>query len=428
MAPPVDLSGVPVIDNHCHAVAADQEHDPRRWRGLFTESGGPVTQERDVTQTAFYQRLLRAMAGQLGVPATEAAVLAARAGRSASDLVAELFPAAGISGVVVDTGFPAPDRAMPAADFAAAAGCSYQALLRLEVMFERLVTEHATWDGLRTAVAAELADLPGRGFAGLKCIAGYRTGLAVERWPEAEARAAFGRARDVAGRTGTVRLGHKPLLDTLLHDAFAAAAAQGLPVQFHVGYGDADVDLRRAGPLELRAVLEEPAYRSMPVILLHGCWPYFREGAYLASLYDHVYLDLSYAIPFLSTGELRSMTRAALGTAPVSKLMYSSDGARVPELHWLGARDGRRVLGEVLGELVADGDLGPEQARAAGRAVLHDNAARVYGFGDRRLPDRYARAEPAVSRLNRERPDGVPSGNGRPTTLRSVRHLVRAAP
>jgi hypothetical protein len=52
----------------------------------------------------------------------------------------------------------------------------------------------------------------------------------------------------------------------------------------------------------------------------------------------------------------------------------------VPELHWLGARDGRRVIGEVLGELVTDGDLGPEAARAAGRAVLHDNAARVYGF------------------------------------------------
>ena len=380
MAPPVDLSGVPVIDNHCHAVETDQEHDPARWRGHFTESTDPVTPARDVAQTAFYQRLLRAMAGHLGVPATEAEVLAARRGRSAADLVGDLFPRAGISGVVVDTGYPAPERAMPAAAFAAAAGCSYRALLRLEVMFERLITEHASYGGLRAAVAGELADLPGRGYAGLKCIAGYRTGLAVERWPEAEARAAFGRARDEAGRTGTVRLGYKPLLDTLLHDAFAAASAQALPVQFHVGYGDPDVDLRRAGPLELRAVLEDPGYRAMPVVLLHGCWPYFREGAYLASLYDNVYLDLSYAIPFLSVGELRSMTRAAFGTAPHSKLMYSSDGGRVPELHWLGARDGRRVIGEVLGELVADGDLGIAAARAAGRAVLHDTAARVYQF------------------------------------------------
>lgn len=73
----------------------------------------------------------------------------------------------------------------------------------------------------------------------------------------------------------------------------------------------------------------------MKVVLLHGCWPYFREGAYLASVYGNVYLDLSYAIPFLSMGEMTAMTRAALAVAPFTKLMYSSDGARVPELRLL---------------------------------------------------------------------------------------------
>ncbi len=151
-------------------------------------------------------------------------------------------------------------------------------------------------------------------------------------------------------------------------------------MQFHVGYGDPDVDLRKASPLELREVLEEPAYRGAPVVLLHGCWPYFREGAYLASVYENVYLDLSYAIPFLSVREMTSMTRAALGTAPFGKLMYSSDGARVPELHWLGARDGRRALGTVLGELVADGELDADEAHDAARRVLGGNAWRLYGF------------------------------------------------
>lgn len=75
------------------------------------------------------------------------------------------------------------------------------------------------------------------------------------------------------------------------------------------------------------------------------------------------------------------MTRAALAAAPTNKLMYSSDGARVPELHWLGARDGRRLLGEVLGELIDDGDLTQKQARRAGEQVLRDNARAVYGLG-----------------------------------------------
>jgi predicted TIM-barrel fold metal-dependent hydrolase len=119
----------------------------------------------------------------------------------------------------------------------------------------------------------------------------------------------------------------------------------------------------------------------MPVVLLHGCWPYVREGAYLAAVYGNAHLDLSYGIPFLSRGEMREMTRAALGTAPVSKLLYSSDGSRVPELHWMGARDGRRVLGQVLDELVADGDLTGDQARTAGVDVLRDNASALYGLG-----------------------------------------------
>jgi predicted TIM-barrel fold metal-dependent hydrolase len=117
----------------------------------------------------------------------------------------------------------------------------------------------------------------------------------------------------------------------------------------------------------------------MPVVLLHSCWPYVREGAYLASVYGNAFLDLSYAIPFLSIGEMRSMTRAALGVAPISKLMYSSDGARVPELHWLGARDGRRLLSGALGELVDDGDLGQDEARRAGERILRDTAAGLYG-------------------------------------------------
>ena len=166
----------------------------------------------------------------------------------------------------------------------------------------------------------------------------------------------------------------------MLHLAFEGAAAQELPVQFHVGYGDPDVDLRTASPLLLRDVLEEPAYRAMPVVLLHGCWPYFREAAYLASVYGNAYLDVSYAIPFLSIGEMTSMTRAALGAAPFTKLLYSSDGVGVPELHWLGAHAGRRIIGSVLGELVADGDLDAAEAVDVGERFLSGNALALYGF------------------------------------------------
>jgi hypothetical protein len=71
-------------------------------------------------------------------------------------------------------------------------------------------------------------------------------------------------------------------------------------------------------------------------------------------------------------------TRQALGVAPTSKLVYSSDGIGVPELHWMSAIDGRRVLGEVLGELVAYGETSLTEAEAAGESMLRRNAIRLY--------------------------------------------------
>jgi predicted TIM-barrel fold metal-dependent hydrolase len=376
----IDLTDVPVVDNHCHALESDQAADVARWRQLFTESPDPSMRAHDAAETAFYRRLIRAMAAHFGVEGGEEAVLEARAALTTDELVSSMFRDASIGGVVVDTGYPAPEAAMPVAAFRSATQAQYVALLRLEVLFQQLVADQTSYDDLLGAAHAELISARRQGYAGFKSVVGYRTGLSIERWSVDDARGAFALAREEVERSGSVRLGYKPLLDTLLHLAFSVAADGGLPVQFHVGYGDPDADLRAAAPLELRNVLEERAYRSMPVVLLHGCWPYVREGAYLAAVYGNAYLDVSYAIPFLSRGEMLAMTRAALAAAPFTKLMYSSDGARVPELYWLGAHDGRRALSTALGELVADGDLDADEARRAGERILRGNALSLYGF------------------------------------------------
>lgn len=380
--PTVDLTDVAVVDNHCHSVERDQDHrNVAAWRAYFTESPDPQTRSVAVAGTAFYQRLTAEMAVFHGVDPTEAAVLAARGSADGSTLTGRLLRDAGVGALVVDTGFPDATTALTVPELATAGGCRAVSLLRLEPAFQDLVARCGTLEDLLEETRHTLADARGQGWSGFKSVVGYRTGLAIERWDGDAVRAAFADARADAAATGAVRLGHKPLLDTLLHTAFAEAAGQELPVQVHVGYGDPDADLRLANPLLLRAVLEEPAYRGMPLVLLHGCWPYVREGAYLAAVYGNAWLDLSYGIPFLSRGELRRVTSAALSAAPAGRLMYSSDGARVPELHWLAAHDGRRLLGEALAELVADGDLTGDQARRTGEQVLRDNAWTLYGIG-----------------------------------------------
>ncbi|MEI8057812.1 MAG: amidohydrolase family protein [Actinomycetes bacterium] len=379
----MDLSSIGVVDNHCHALDADQSSGgAAAWRTRFTESPHETMQTTQVADTAFYRRLMRSLASYLGLPpeSEEQAILDAREQLSTEQLASGMYSDANIAGVVVDTGYPPPDRALARATFDSAVGTPRVDLLRLELLFQDLIATHGRYDDVVDDLDSRLSDVRAAGFAGFKSIAGYRTGLSIDRWQRTDIDDAFVSARADVAAKGSVRLGYKPLLDSLLHVCLARAAEQQLPVQFHIGYGDPDVDLRKASPLELRNIFEDPAYRAVPIVLLHGCWPYFREGAYLAAVYENAYLDLSYGIPFMSLAELTSMTRAAFGAAPFGKLMYSSDGTRVPELHWMGAHTGRRAIGRVLDELVSDGDLSVDQAFAAADQVLAGNAWRLYGL------------------------------------------------
>ena len=374
----VDLQHVPVVDNHCHGILRSQSFDTLlSWRRNFTESADPGMPRDHVASTAFYLRLIRALAGFLDCEPDEETVLAARAEKDARELVGALLWAANIETLLLDTGYPPPEKVLPGAELARLGDCRVEPMLRLETLMERLIAEHDSLEEAKEALVVALDDVRGQGYAALKSIAAYRTGLNIRGWSREEAEASFDEFQG-AVREGQARLNHKPLLDTLLHAALAEAARQEVPVQFHVGYGDTDTDLLLGDPLHLRAVLEKPEYRGMPVVLLHGCYPYTRKGGYLAAVYENVYLDLSYGIPLLGFAEMLSFTREALGVAPISKLLYSSDGIGMPELHWMGATDGRRVLSQALEELVAHGELSISQAEAAGEEVLRRNAIRLY--------------------------------------------------
>jgi predicted TIM-barrel fold metal-dependent hydrolase len=374
----VDLRHVPVVDNHCHGILRSQNFDDlASWRGAFTESADPGMPREHVASTAFYRRLIRTLAEFFGCEPEEETVLGVRAQRDLPELTAELLRAANIETLLIDTGYPPPEEVLPGAELAQLGDCRTESMVRLETQMERVLAERAALDEAKGALAAALYDVRGQGYVALKSIAAYRTGLNVGEWPTEDAVASLREFRRAAGE-GPTRLVHKPLLDTLLHVAFAEAARQEVPLQFHVGYGDADTDLLLGNPLHLRAVLERPEYRGMPVVLLHECYPYTREGGYLAAIYENVYLDLSYGIPLLGYGEMLSFTREALGVAPISKLLYSSDGIGVPELHWMSAIDGRHVLGQALEELVAHGELSISEAEAAGEDVLRNNAVRLY--------------------------------------------------
>ena len=375
----IDLAGIPVVDNHCHGIRPEGAGtDPLAFRRAFTEAADPGMPSEHVATTTFYRRLLRSLAQFLECEPDEEAVLAVRAALEPQELAGKLLRDANVEVLLLDTGFPPPDKVLSPCELAGLGGLRTETMPRLEILMQRLITGHDSPGEVEEALRGELRDVRSSGHVALKSIAAYRTGLEIRRWPAEEAEASFREAkREIEGGG---RLEHKPILDTLLHVAFAEAARQEVPVQFHVGYGDADTDLRLGNPLHLRGVFEEPGLRGMPVVLLHECYPFTREGGYLAAVYENAYLDLSYAIPLLGYGEMLAFTRGALGVAPTSKLLYSSDGTGAPELHWMGAHDGRRVLGEALGEAVSHGEMSAGEAEDVGEAILRGNSNRLYGL------------------------------------------------
>jgi predicted TIM-barrel fold metal-dependent hydrolase len=168
------------------------------------------------------------------------------------------------------------------------------------------------------------------------------------------------------------------MIDFLVILALEVAAKYQIPMQFHTGWGDPDLDLRLANPLHLRPLLEEKRWRAAPIVLLHGAYPFVREAGYLAAVYPQVYLDCGLTIPFLSVAGMRRTLRQLLEIAPTSKLMFSTDAHVIPELFFLGAKWGRKILAQVLEGAVADADLSAPEAERAAAGILYDNAKGLY--------------------------------------------------
>jgi hypothetical protein len=371
----MELDDIPLLDHHCHTLRrAAAPLDADGLRRSFSESRDPAMAAHTATAIA-YQRALRDLAALLGCAPDEGAILTARAAVPFERYARRLFAAAGFSRLLVDSGFGAAGG-YDLADLAELAGVPAQEVLRLETLIERLIAEEPSLERAEERLRAAVRGARAAGVVALKSIAAYRGGLHVARRSRDEAAAAFAALRAAALAGQTPHLRDRRLLDYLLRAALEEAATAALPVQFHVGLGDDDADLRHAGPLDLRALLIDDAFRRVPFVLLH-CYPFVRQAGYLASIYSNVYVDLSLTIPLTAHGGAAAFAEA-LELAPVSKLLFATDAHSIPELFYIAARHGRQALGQALGRLAADGWLTLPQARAAATAILHDNAARVY--------------------------------------------------
>lgn len=370
-----------LIDHHCHGVIR-RDLDRTGFELLLTEAGpaGPPGGSLLDSQIGFAVRRWCAPLLDLDPHAAPDAYLERRNELGHAEVTSRMLRATGLEALCVDTGFE-PEPLLSPAELGQAASASSYEIVRLEQVAEQVAAElldaasAAKSAAFADEVRARLAQRAG-GAVGFKSIAAYRHGLELsgERPSDAEVAAAADRWLSALdrGRALPVRLADETLHRFLIW----CAVDLGLPVQFHVGYGDRDVDLDRCDPLLLTRLLRAIEPTGVPVMLLHN-YPFHRHAGYLAQVYSNVFIDVGLATHNLGRGS-KAMIAQTLELAPFGKVLYSSDAFGLPELYYLGARLFRRGLEDFLRAGVEGDDWTAADAERVSLMIYAENARRAY--------------------------------------------------
>jgi predicted TIM-barrel fold metal-dependent hydrolase len=360
----------PLVDHHCHGLVLDDLDRPT-FESLLNEAAAPSLLGASFFDSILGLAIRRWCAPVLGLePHASAEDYLARRRDLGIEASRRLVAAAGIETFLVDTGLEA-DRLCSPAELAEMGDGEAYEVVRLEALAEKLLSngigaedsaeavEHALHES--TAVAA-------------KSIAAYRIGLDLPAQPpsnEALA-AAFAGLKPEAGDRYRIA-------DPVINSWLAWTAIKiGKPLQIHVGYGDADLDLRLADPLRLTPFLRATEAYGVPVVLLHN-YPYHRNAAYLTQVFSHVFMDLGLAVH--NTGALsQTLIRETLELVPFGKLLFATDAYGLAEFYYLGAELFRHGLSTIMSELITSGELASQDADHLAALIARDNARRVYGL------------------------------------------------
>ena len=392
----IDIARLPVVDVHCHSYLNRGSLTPEEFTNLasfgggsqrFIEDGG-VTFTEDVRaelqrvkrDTVYFRRMIHDLSRFFAVEPDLETVLARRNREVEADYrdyVTRLFADAGVATLLFDFGYPMPPLDIDAVT--AELPVEVVPIFRIEPLIAELLQTDIGWSEFRQRFDDTIAEaLQTGGYKGVKSIIAYRTGLDVS--PLSRTADQGYQALD-AIRRGLGGGSMKKLRDHLLCRAMELCMDYDVPMQIHTGMGDFEVNLVYARPAYLMDLLRFPAFRACRVLLVHTGYPYHREAGYMANVLPRVYCDVSEGVPFAGHGAKRIISEV-LEMAPLSKVVYGSDGFSIPEINYMSAKLGKQALAEALEDLVATRMLSEAEAQEAAGWILAGNARRLYRLTD----------------------------------------------
>lgn len=372
----VMVASLPLVDHHCHGVLRTPL-DRAGFESMLCEAAAPGGWHGSLFDTQIGCAVRRLCAPVMGLPphAEPDAYLERRGELGVDEVTRRLLSATGIDELLVDTAYLADDLTT-LGELAAFSDATAHEVVRLESVAERTITE-VNAGRFAEVCRARLADAARTAIA-FKTVAAYRVGLdlAPERPSDAAVVTAAARWASNIVDGAPRRLTDETLIRFLIWTAVDLHE----PIQFHVGYGDADVDLARADPLLLTPLLRATADRGVPIMLLHN-YPFHRRAGYLAQVFDHVFVDIGLAVQNVGGGGAVRILAELLELAPFGSVLFSTDGCGLPELFHVAAVRFRTALTKVLEEEVAQDNWSTGDAHRIARMLASENARRAYRLG-----------------------------------------------
>ena len=369
------LAELPLVDHHVHGVIRE---DPslEGFTQMITESDRTPTSLNEAmnTQVGFATRRWVAPLLDLEPSVGSQEYFDRRLALGADEVNRRLLRASGIGHYFIETGLKGTDI-HGLAGMAQLSGAKVDEIIRIESVAEQVALSGVTAEGFSSNFFSALAT-QSQNAIGLKSIVAYRIGLDFEAAPPSayEVEVAAGKWFQEIAHSGKSRVSDPILLRHLIF----SAAQLNKPMQFHIGFGDPDLNLHRCDPLLLTDLIRDFESRRIPVMLLHT-YPYQRNAGYLAQMFRNVYLDVGLAVNYTGARS-NAIIAESLELAPFHKILFSSDAWGLPELTYLGAMLFRRGLGELLDSFVSRGDWSKEDAMSVAQQIGRDNALNAYGL------------------------------------------------
>ena len=367
------LADLSLVDHHVHGVVKDNP-SAESFANMITESDRTPTSVEVALNSQVGFAVRRWAAPLLGAPEHISAddYFKHRIALGNDVVNEKLLKAANIGHYFIETGYRG-DEIYGVDGMRSITGSTVSEIVRIETIAESLVRRGTS---AQTFAADFVADLSAaaQNAIGLKSIVAYRIGLDFDptRPSASEVEAAAGRWLKEVTDTGVVRVADPILLRFLIW----SGADLGLPFQFHIGYGDPDLNLHKCDPLLMTDLIRAFEALNIPVMLLHT-YPYQRNAGYLAQMFDNVYLDVGLAVNYTGARS-GAIIAESLELAPFHKILFSSDAWGLSELTFLGCHLFRRGLGRLLDGFVADDEWSLPEAIRIAKAIGHDNALAAY--------------------------------------------------